>query len=283
MTRGVLDVGYVVVLETAGRAGHGNPHRHRLMTSGGVTPAQRGREVDYVPCAVLHKKWPYSLFTMLKERVKTQARRQLIDALWRQYPRGLVAYLDKGKVPGGGAGRAYSLAKYVVSPPISLRRILRYDGQRVRYWDNDHKTGKRQEEELPVFECVGRMVQHMLPKGFHRMRSYGRHATWKATKVRGLLTRVLVALGRAIKGTYRIVGRTCDRERVWASTGRDPLRCGRCGRGMILWKIWHPRYGVVYDELREIKRGRYGPRGVLPGGVGMDGDRPEPVVQLQLW
>jgi hypothetical protein len=45
-----------------------------------------------------------------------------------------VAPLEEGKVPAGGEDLAYYLAKYVVSPPISLRRILRYDGQRVRYW-----------------------------------------------------------------------------------------------------------------------------------------------------
>jgi hypothetical protein len=46
----------------------------------------------------------------------------------------LVAYLEEGKGPAGGEGLAYYVAKYVVSPPISLRRILSYDGQRVRYW-----------------------------------------------------------------------------------------------------------------------------------------------------
>ncbi len=277
-----LEAGYVVVLETAGRAGHWNPHLHMLMTSGGVTPAQRWLEVDYVPFTVLHKKWQYHLFTMLKARVRTREMRQTIDALWQKYPRGLVAYLEKGKVPGGGEGLAYYLAKYVVSPPISLRRILRYDGQRVHYWYNDHKTGKRQEETLPALEFIGRMVQHILPKGFHRIRYYGLHATCKAKKVRGVLLRLLVAMGRLIKGTYRIVSKKSYRERVWASTGRDPLRCGRCGRVMLLWQVWHPRYGVVYDELKEIKRGRYGPRGVLSGGVGLDRNRPEPVVQLQL-
>jgi putative transposase len=127
------------------------------------------------------------------------------------------------------------------------------------------------------------MVQHILPKGFHRIRYYGLHATCKAKKVRGVLKQLLVALGRAIKGTYRILTRKTYRERVKASTGNDPFRCGRCGRGMILWKLWHPRYGVVYDELKEIKRGRYGPRGVLARGAGLDGDRPEPMVQLHLW
>jgi hypothetical protein len=43
------------------------------------------------------------------------------------------------------------LAKYVVSPPISLRRILRYDGQWVCYWYNDHKTGQREEEAVVLY------------------------------------------------------------------------------------------------------------------------------------
>lgn len=252
------------------------------MTSGGVVPDKGWREVNYVPFTVLHKKWQYHLFTMLKEHVRTREMQQTLDALWRQYPRGLVAYLEKGKVPAGGAGLAYYLAKYVVSPPISLRRILQYDGQYVRYWYNDHKTGKRQEEMIPALEFIGRMVQHILPKGFHRIRYYGLHATCKAKKVRVVLQQLLVALGRLITGTYRIVTRKNYQERVRASTGQDPLRCGRCGRGMMLWKIWHPRYGVVYDELHEIKRGRYGPRGVVPREDELHRDRQEPLVQLSL-
>jgi Putative transposase/Transposase zinc-binding domain len=280
--RCMLEAGYVVVLETAGRAGHWHPHLHILMTSGGITPAQRWLEVDYFPFEVLHKKWQYYLLTMVKERVRTQKIRHTIDALWRRYRQGFVAYWEKGKVPAGGQGLAYYLAKYVVSPPISLRRILRYDGQRVCYWYNDHKTGKREEEDIPAGVFIGRMVQHILPKGFHRIRYYGLHATCKAKKVRVVLQHLLVALGRLITGTYRIVTRKSYRERVWASTGRDPLRCGRCGRVMLLWQVWHPRYGVMYDELKEIKRGRYGPRGVLARGAGLDGDRPEPLVQLSL-
>src|SRR6266704_6617030 len=132
-TKVKLDAGYVVVLETAGRSGHWNPHLHILMPSGGMTPQKRWREVDYFPFTVLHKQWQYHLFTMLKQRVGTRALKDKIDALWRKYAQGLVAYLEEGKVPVGGEGLAYYLAKYVVSPPISLRRILSYDGQRVCY------------------------------------------------------------------------------------------------------------------------------------------------------
>jgi hypothetical protein len=154
-----LEAGYVVVLETAGRSGPWNPHLHILMTSGGMTPQRQWREVDYCPFKGLHKKWQYHLFTMLKQRVGTRVLKDTIDVLWRKYPRGLVAYVEEGKVPAGGEGLAYSLAKYVVSPPISLRRLLSYDGQRVRYWYNDHKTKRRQEEEVSALTFIGRMVQ----------------------------------------------------------------------------------------------------------------------------
>src|SRR6266702_861455 len=269
-------------LETAGRSGHWTPPLNILMTSGGVTPQQKWREVDYFPFTVLHKKWQYHLFTMLKQRVGTRAIKATIDALWRKYPRGLVAYLEEGKVPAGGEGLAYYLAKYVVSPPISLRRILSYDGQRVRYWYNDHKTKQRQEEEVSALTFIGRMVQHILPKGFHRIRYYGLHATCKAKKVKGVLTALMVALGRLIKGTYRIVAQKTYRERVLASTGRDPLRCACCGREMMLWQVWHPRYGVVYDELQAIKRGRYGPCRGSPPGAGADGTEAKAMTQLAL-
>ncbi len=132
-TKVKLEAGYVVVLETAGRAGHWNPHLHILMPSGGVTPQQQWREVDDFPFTGLHKQWQYYLFTMLKQRVGTRALKDTIDAVWRKYTKGFVAYLEEGKVPAGGEGFAYSLAKYVVSPPLSLRRILSDDGQRVRY------------------------------------------------------------------------------------------------------------------------------------------------------
>jgi hypothetical protein len=75
------------------------------------------------------------------------------------------------------------------------------------------------------------MVQHMLPKGFHRMRSYGLHAPCKAKKVQGVLTAFMGALGRLIKGPYRMGAQKTSRTRVLASTGRDPLPVYAVWRG----------------------------------------------------
>lgn len=95
---------------------------------------------------------------MLRENIKSEEIKKEIDKCYRDRPKGLVAYIEKGDVPKGGKGLARYLAKYVVSPPISLKRIMGYDGKKVRYWYNDHATGRRMEEEVDALTFIGRMV-----------------------------------------------------------------------------------------------------------------------------
>ncbi len=47
---------------------------------------------------MLHKKWQYHLFEMLKEQVPTAEMRAKIDALYLKYPNGLVANIQRGEV-----------------------------------------------------------------------------------------------------------------------------------------------------------------------------------------
>jgi len=37
----------------------------------------------------------------------------------------------------------------------------------------------------------------------------------------------------------------------------DPLQCPQCGAEMWLWYVWHPDYGVIYDELAQLRAGQY--------------------------
>jgi hypothetical protein len=59
------------------------------------------------------------------------------------------------------------------------------------------------------------------------------------------------------KGAVTIMARLTYRQRYEQSTGRDPFRCPHCGAEMAVWRIWHPKYGVIYDEGEVIKRGTY--------------------------
>ena len=60
-----------------------------------------------------------------------------------------------------------------------------------------------------------------------------------------------------IKGAVQIIVRLTYRQRYAQSTGRDPLICPHCRSEMGVWGIWHPTYGVIYDEGEVIKRGTY--------------------------
>jgi len=110
---------------------------------------------------------------------------------------------------------------------------------------------------VEVYTFIGRMVQHVFPKGFQRVRYYGVQATKTFTKLKGLIQEALAKVQGMVKGAIKIIAPMTYRERYQQSTGRDPLRCPHCKAEMGIWKIWHPKYGVLYDELETIRRGKY--------------------------
>lgn len=68
---------------------------------------------------------------MLRQTLRTKAITRLVDVCYTRDRNGFVTNVQKGDVPSRYQSLATYLAKYVVSPPISLRRIDRDDGQRV--------------------------------------------------------------------------------------------------------------------------------------------------------
>jgi putative transposase len=87
---------------------------------------------------------------MLRQTLRTEAVNRLVDVCFQQYPDGLVSNVHKGQVPAQAQSVARYVAQYVVSPPISVRRIDRYDGKRVTYHDRSHRTGRTEHETVPV-------------------------------------------------------------------------------------------------------------------------------------
>jgi len=267
-----LKGGYIVVIQTHGRHGRSNPHLHIIATSGGWDPqAQQWIHLDYVPYARLRKKWQWHLLTMLRQTVKTPEIRRLVDTCYTRYREGFVTHGQKGDVPTRYQSLARYLAKYVVSPPISLRRIDRYDGQRVTYHYRSHKSERVEWETVAVSTFIGRMVQHVFAQGFQRIRYDGVQATKTFAKLKVLMREAVAKVEGVVKGAIKVIARLTYRQRYQQSMGRDPLRCPHCHAEMGVWKIWHPKYGVIYDELEAIKRGKYAsqtPRAAPAGSSG---------------
>ena len=213
--------------------------------------------LGYLPYPMLHKKWQWYALEMCREALKTDAMARLVQACYDKYPNGFVANVQKGDVPSRSQSLATYVAKYVVSPPISLRRIDRYDGQSVTYHYRSHKTERVERERVDVYTFIGRMIQHVFPKGFQRIRYYGVQATKTFAKIKGMIRQALAKVRGIVKGAIKIIAAKSYRERYRQSSGRDPLLCPHCHHEMGLWKVWHPKYGVVYDELDAMRKGRY--------------------------
>jgi hypothetical protein len=270
-------LGYIVVLQTAGGSATYNPHLHVIVTDGGLRADGSWRRLGYLPYELLHRRWQTAVLELISSRLAGNARAEaLVADVRRRYPQGFVAHLQGNVLPRMQQLTRY-LVKYVVSPPLALSRIVAYDGEQgtVTYWYRDHlQQGKKTVETVSRETFIGRMVQHILPKGFQRIRYYGLQASCTLQKVRAQLLRLFeVAEQQALplcneasfsRGGYR--------ERMRAAFGRDPLICPSCSAQMWLWQIWHPHYGVVYDELERMKAGVY-EGGGRPVCRGVDSDR----------
>jgi hypothetical protein len=116
----------------------------------------------------------------------------------------------------------------VVSPPISVRRIDRYDGQRVTYHYRSYRTERVEHETVAVDTFIGRMVQHTVPKGFKRIRYYGVQATKTLAQVKVAIQAALAKVEGVVKDAVQIIARLTYRQRYEQSTRRDPLRCPHC-------------------------------------------------------
>ena len=210
-----------------------------------------------MPYDLLRRTWQWHLLTMLRRTLETDAINRLVDACCTKYPNGLVTNVQKGQVPSQYQSVARYVAKYVVSPPIAVRRIDRYDGQRVTYHYRSHRTERVEHETVAVDTFIGRMVQHTLPKGFKRIRYYGVQATKTFAKVKGVIRAALAKVEGVVQGAVKIIARLTYRQRYAQSTGREPCICPHCGHAMGVWRIWPPTYGVSRDEGEVIKRGTY--------------------------
>src|SRR5262249_9207114 len=122
---------------------------------------------------LLRRKWQWHLLTMLRQTLKTETIHQLVDACFRPYPNGLVTNVQKGNGPSPYQSLARYVAKYVVSPPISVRRIDRYVGERVTSHFRSHRTERVERETVDVDTFICRRAVGVMKPELRRMTQLG--------------------------------------------------------------------------------------------------------------
>jgi hypothetical protein len=217
-------LGILAVLHTWTRALVYHPHVHCLVPGGGLAPDGQtwvaAREEFLVPVRALSVHF--------RARFLSRLERALPDVIIpaRVWDTAWVVYC-KPAVQGSGAVLRY-LARYVHRVAITNTRLVACGGDRVtfRYRDQrDASIGAWRTMTLSADEFLRRFLQHVLPRGFHKVRYYG---IWHpaAAPLRARLTLALAPATRSTPGA--------PSEQVPSPAHDAPAPpCPRCAQGSL--------------------------------------------------
>jgi hypothetical protein len=182
------DIGFLTVLHTWGQNLSHHPHIHCVVPGGGLS-SDRSRWVGsgdrfLLPIVVLSRLFRGKFLAFLRKAVrqgKLQFHGVLADLATR---RGLGRLLKKAygcewvvytKPPFGGPERVIRyLARYTHRVAISNHRIVSIaDGQVTFLWKDYAHGDKQKKMTVAATEFLRRFFQHVLPKGFVRIRHFG--------------------------------------------------------------------------------------------------------------
>jgi DNA-directed RNA polymerase subunit RPC12/RpoP len=224
-------IGATAVLHTHNRRRDFHPHVHLLVPAGAVDRRSG-----------LWRSTSHYLFRA--GALATVFRARLLGRLrdvGLRIPDGLpdTWIADCRRVGQGEQALGY-LARYLYRGVLSERDLLGVDDEgQVRFRYRDGQTGRTEVRRLPGAEFLRLLLQHVLPKGFHRVRDYGLLHPKCATQLRRVQLLLQVRLPPI--------------ERDPAKRG---LRCPHCGAPMRMVATRLPALNA--SDQRRPERGQPG-------------------------
>jgi len=230
-------IGFLSILHTWGQTLVRHPHVHCVVPAGGLSPD--------------HQRWirpKYAGFFLPVKVLSRVFRGKFVDGLRRAYARdeldlagATATFRDPARwhafvdvlfqtdwvvyakpAFGGAAAVLRYLGRYTHRVAISNHRLIAFDGGRVTFRWKDYAHGNQwRTMTLTALEFLRRFVQHVLPRGFVRIRQFGYLANHGRT--------VRLALARRLL--------RC----TWPPADPSPTApgwcCPRCGAAMVLGPI----------------------------------------------
>jgi Putative transposase len=182
------DIGWIAVLHTWGQTLLYHPHVHCIVPGGGLSPdGQRWvacRPGFFLPVRVLSRFFRTRFLALLHEAF-AQQRLQFFSTLAPLAdPERFAAYLAPlrtaewvvyAKPPWGGPQQVLDyLGRYTHRVAIANYRLVPSAEGTVSFrWTDYHHHHKRKLMTLAAEEFIRRVLLHVLPEGFQRIRHYG--------------------------------------------------------------------------------------------------------------
>ncbi|MEZ4308725.1 MAG: IS91 family transposase [Polyangiaceae bacterium] len=220
---GAATIGALAVLHTWTRTGEWHPHVHLLVPAGGlapdgvswVTPPKRRRKY-LVPVKALSVGFRGSFLRLARARLPEETLPEVPDEKhWVVFAKPAVQGADKV---------LDYLGRYVHRTALSDKAILADDHHGVTFSYRRSQDGQRRTMTLPPAEFLRRFLQHVPPKGFHRVRTFGLlHPAHRETLHR--LQLLLAPAPAAEQPPGRPVRRDSARS---AAAAPESTSCGAC-------------------------------------------------------
>lgn len=221
-------LGMIGILHTWGRDLSYHPHVHYLVPAGGLSadgetwlPVRNNFLIPVRALSVLFR-------AKFRDALKSAGLFDAVSAdVWQR------DWVTHCKPIGRGEGALKYLAPYVFRVAISNRRILKVTDEHVTFRYRASDTGRWHTSRVTGEEFLRRFLQHVLPKGFVKVRYYGLFSPGlrrRLTLIRLMLT-VLVGVVVPV-----------ETEDTSDEDGSTPLeiRCPNCGAVMRWVRRFNP-------------------------------------------
>jgi hypothetical protein len=242
--------GFFGVLHTWGRTLQYHPHIHYVVVGGALShedgrwhPARPG---FYLPVRALSR----IVRAKFRDRIATHGLLgEIPGEVWS------TEWNVNCQPAGDGLGALQYLAPYVFKVAISERRILGVDEDHVRFrYQKPHSTRVRT-MTLPIMEFMRRFLQHVLPRGFMKVRYYGFLSPSSSVPLEDVKARIEMASGFALEAPEA------------ASAPPAALRCRHCGGALRFYRLVLPGDSAI-GWLASLgqRAGESSPLSAVPAG-----------------
>lgn len=213
------EIGLTAVLHTWGQNLCFHPHIHCIVPAGGLTKTglwQSSRQKFFLPVRVISRKFRGKFLALLKEEFP-DIDQSLLNTC---YQKEWVIYC---KPPFKTAASVVEyLGRYTHRVAISNHRILKLEDGNVTFKWRDYKDGSRWKiMTLTAFEFIRRILMHVLPQGFMKIRHFGFLSS------RG--KQVKLKRCQQLTHTKNLPKRQSSMEILVKILGRKPSQCPSCG------------------------------------------------------
>lgn len=222
------ETGMVAVLHTWGQNLSFHPHVHCIIPGGGINYQGHWKGVNISANG--------RVFLFKTENISSVFRGKFLAGIQKHLPqdKGFIRELYKtpwvvySKEPFAGPEQVIEyLGGYTHRVAINNHRLLAIDKGGVHFRYRDYRDNRQKVMTLAGTEFLRRFCQHILPKGFVRIRHFGLLATSKRIQLREL------------QQAFGIIVPIVKQQKDWKAICRDHLNynpdlCPHCGKGIMV-------------------------------------------------